>query len=112
MTKSKQTTLYRYSYHNKAFKMETFEYCYEQQTGEYIYYLVYADDTEIDCVEDWDLNNMNSDYEMWSLSPDMKEFYLKVVKHNKLDMLRKAMSKVNKLKHEISYIEEELLTCD
>ena len=73
--KLNQVTLYQYSYSNKECKITTFQDCYEQVLYYYTYYLVYSNGVEIDCVDSWEISELNGEFTMWSLYDDQENFF-------------------------------------
>lgn len=106
--KLKQVTLYQYSYSNKECKITTFKDCYEQELYSYTYYLVYSDGVKIECVDDWELDETNDYFTMWSLYNNQEKFFLSQIKDKIDNKLKKILNKAKKYKIEIDFLDNKI----
>lgn len=122
MSEIKFVTLYRYRYHDKEAKVDKFEYC-ELVTGRiggdrydvyrgpnrYLFdHVVYMHENNYYP----SLDNMSSNYIMWSLSPDKKDKFLLEVREMKYEKLKDLLAKADKFRAEIDWMDKELLDND
>ena len=105
----KRVTMYRYLYHEKNLRIDKFDCCYLNLAGDaYYVYEEYTNPKYDFHIRVKQLDVMNDQYSMWSLSGNKKEDFLSQVRVKKLELLRKTLDKSLKYEEELEFIDEIL----